>query len=73
MKRETDHSWKIRKYPNDIALYAHCDCGFEYLCSHTTYDKEKGFITKIAHIYHYCPNCGALKKWYNVIPIKINK
>lgn len=73
MKRGTDHSWEIRKYMGDNALYAHCNCGFQYLCSHTTYDKEKGFITKITSIYQYCPNCGARKKWYNEEPIKINK
>ena len=73
MKRGTDHSWEIRKYIGDIAWYAHCNCGFDYNCSHTKYSKKEGFITKIDFLYHYCPNCSARKKWYNEEPIKINK
>ena len=73
MKRGTDHSWDVRRYKGDTALYAHCNCGFEYNCSRTEYDKEKGFINKITFIYHYCPNCGARKKWYNEVPHKMSK
>ena len=70
MKRGTDHNWEIRRYCGDSAWYGHCKCGFEYNCSYTKYNKEKGFTTQISFIYHYCPNCGARKKWYNKEPIK---
>ena len=39
MKRGTDHNWEIRRYRGDIALYAHCKCGFFYSCS--THKKMK--------------------------------
>ena len=31
--RRIDHAWNIRKYKGDLALYAHCSCGFQYACS----------------------------------------
>ena len=48
MKRGTDHSWEARRYKGDTALYAHCNCGIDYNCSRTEYNKEEGFITKIS-------------------------
>lgn len=65
MKRGTDHTWEIRKYNGDIALYARCLCGFEYCCSHNaqTEDGKFSFEQEIDWLYHYCPNCGARKKW----------
>ena len=32
-ERGIDHRWQIRKYCGNIALFAHCKCGFEYPCS----------------------------------------
>lgn len=74
MKRGTDHSWEIRKYFGDIALYARCKCGFEYACSSSKRNEEDGswsFKQEITKLYYYCPNCGARKKWYNEVPRKI--
>ena len=70
MKRGTDHYWEVRKYKDDLALYAHCNCGFEYVCSKTKYAEDKGFSTEISFLYRYCPKCGAKKKWYNDVPKK---
>ena len=69
--RSIDHHWEIRKYLGDIAWYAHCSCGFDYACSRN----KHGFNLEqeINLLYRYCPNCGARKKWYNDIPVKINK
>ena len=66
MKRGTDHTWEIRKYRGDIALYAHCKCGYEYAASEAernpdgTYDNLKQVIN---WLFAYCPICGARKKW----------
>ena len=72
--RGIDHHWEIRKYNFDLALYAHCRCGFQYACSHNK-RVENGFAfgQEIDFLYNYCPNCGAHKKWYNEVPVKINK
>ena len=72
MKRGTDHNWEIRKYLGDTAWYAHCKCGYEYDCSKVKIDNHI-WQTEIRWLAHYCPNCGARKKWYNKEPIKINK
>ena len=58
MKRGTDHTWEIRRYSGDIALYAHCKCGFEYGCS----EWEASGKVVIKYLYSYCPCCGARKK-----------
>lgn len=75
MKHGTDHSWEIREYINDIAWYAHCKCGYQYYCSKCTRDEDGTWNPKqqLNWLAHYCPNCGARKKWYNEEPIKINK
>ena len=68
------HSWQIRKYKGDLALYAHCKCGFEYVCS-TNKRNEDGtfsFEQEITILYNYCPICGCHKKHYNEIPIKMD-
>lgn len=72
--RGIDHSWNIRKYKGDLALYAHCSCGFQYACS-SNKRKEDGsfsFEQEITKLYYYCPNCGAHKKWYNEEPRKMD-
>ena len=69
--RGKDSKWEIRKYRDDIVLYAHCKCGFEYACS-SNQRKEDGswsFKQIITKLYHYCPNCGSHKKTYNEEPI----
>lgn len=66
MKRGTNHTWEIRKYAYDAALYAYCPCGFEYRCSQAATDEDghwNPFIQEIHFLYRYCPNCGAKKKW----------
>ena len=75
MKRGTDHNWEIRKYIGDIAWYAHCKCGYQYCCSKCSRDEDGTWIPQqqLNWLAHYCPNCGARKKWYNEEPIKINK
>ena len=73
--RGIDHHWQIRKYRGDLALYAHCKCGFDYPCSlnKRNSDGTFSFEQEITKLYSYCPNCGAHKKWYNNTPVKINK
>lgn len=77
MKRGTDHWWEVRKYWADYALYAHCKCGFQYVCSSEIKDENQDgtwtWREKINKIYPYCPHCGARKKWYNEKPKKIEK
>ena len=65
MKRGTDHIWQIRNYKCDVALYAHCKCGFEYSCSHSIRNEDGtwSFKQEITYMYRYCPHCGARKKW----------
>jgi len=72
--RQIDHNWDIRRYKGDCAFYAYCKCGFYYPCHKISHSTDI-FKTEIDlnKIYHYCPNCGAHKKWYNDIPRKINK
>ena len=66
---------ETRKYIDDVAIYAHCKCGFEYACSSSKRNKNGSWSLEqeITKLYYYCPNCGAHKKYYNDIPIKINK
>ena len=73
--RGIDHSWEIRRYHGDIALYAHCRCGFNYACSSNKRNEDGTWSLEqeVTKLYHYCPNCGAHKKWYNQTPIKIDK
>ena len=66
--RQIDRIWEIRKYNDDIALYAYCKCGFVYACS-SSKRKEDGSWSMEQYIdsnklYNYCPNCGAHKKYY---------
>ena len=70
MKRGTDHYWNIRKYLGDIALYAHCDCGFQYGCSSNKINEDGtwSLVQEITNLYRYCPFCGVRKKWYNEKP-----
>ena len=72
--RGIDHNWDIRKYKGDLALYAHCSCGFQYACSSSKRNEDGlwSFQQEITQLYHYCPNCGAHKKWYNENPKKMN-
>ena len=71
MKRGTDHYWDIRKYLGDIALYAHCNCGFQYNCSSSK--NTWNLVQEITNLYQYCPFCGARKKYYNNEPTRIEK
>ena len=73
--RQIDRKWDIRKYKGDLALYAHCSCGFQYACSSSKRNKDGtwSFQQEITKMYNYCPYCGAHKKWYNEIPRKIDK
>ena len=73
--RRIDHSWEVRKYKYDMALYARCSCGFQYVCSSSKRNEDGSwsFQQEITKLYPYCPQCGAHKKWYNIIPRKINK
>lgn len=75
MKRGTDHNWEIRRYKGDTAWYAHCKCGYQYACSQRkrNNDGTLSFENEIGWLGNYCPNCGARKKWYNEIPIKMEK
>lgn len=75
MKRGIDHSWEVREYLGDIAWYARCKCGFEYACSKSKRNNDGTWSVEqeIDWLAHYCPNCGARKKWYNLEIIKINK
>ena len=74
-ERGIDHRWQIRKYCGNIALFAHCKCGFEYPCSSNKRNSDGtfSFEQEIIKLYSYCPCCGARKKWYNDIPKNVNK
>lgn len=73
--RGIDHEWQICKYLGDIALYARCKCGFYYPCSSSIRNPDGtwGFKQEITKLYHYCPSCGAHKKYYNETPQQVNK
>ena len=75
MKRGTDHHWEIVKYRCDLALYARCNCGYQYACSRSKRNEDGScsFEQYIAITHLYCPKCGARKKWYNSEPIKLNQ
>ena len=67
--RGIDHSWKVCKYFGDAAFYARCKCGWYYACGDTMDRREpEKWI-----LYHYCPSCGAHKKWYNNEVIRLTK
>ena len=68
--RQVDRNWNIRKYKGDLALYAYCKCGFYYCCSKLVGPKIEIDPHKL---YHYCPNCGAHKKYYNERARLMNK
>lgn len=65
--RQIDRKWEIRQYKGDLALYAHCKCGFDYCCSSSIRKEDGSWSIKqyidSSKIYHYCPNCGAHKKY----------
>jgi len=63
MKRGTDHIWRLIKYKGDIAVYAHCKCGYEYNCSKNKRNPDGtwSFEQEVAYIFRYCPCCGARK------------
>ena len=75
--RQVDRKWDMRKYKGDLALYAHCKCGFEYCCSSNKRNEDGSW--SLEHeinpykLFHYCPNCGAHKKWYFIKVKKIDK
>ena len=66
MKRGTDHCWTIRRYIGDIAWYAGCKCGYEFVCSTNERNEDGSWSAKqkISHLFRYCPICGARKKQY---------
>ena len=64
MKRGTDHNWELRQHDGDVAIYAHCKCGYWYNCSTWTNKKDGIWRSYINIHYHYCPHCGARKKHY---------
>lgn len=74
MKRGTDHTWEIRKYKGDGALYAHCKCGYEYAASENERNPDGSWSLKqvIYSLFRYCPWCGARKKWMTET-IKFNR
>ena len=75
--RQVDNTWEVRKYKGDIALYAHCKCGFDYCCSSNERNEDGSWSVKQYvnpyKLFHYCPNCGAHKKWYTEEVRMINK
>ncbi len=75
MKRGTDHTWKIVKYKDDIALYAKCKCGYRYVCSKNKRNEDGSwsFEQEINLLHRYCPYCGVRKKYYDDNVINIEK
>ena len=69
VKRGKDRWWRMIRYKGDLAIYAKCKCGFIYNCS--TFNTNE-YKTKINLLYHYCPQCGAYKKWYENEPKMID-
>ena len=65
MKRGTDHTWHLRKYSGDIAIYAKCSCGYEYACSRSKRNPDNtwSFEQEVWLFHNYCPHCGARKKY----------
>ena len=64
--RGKDHWWRIVKYKGDVGYYARCKCKFHYVCSE--FNREEGGPLSMFNpnmLYHYCPICGAKKKWYD--------
>lgn len=69
--RRKDHIWRIFKYKGDIALYAHCNCGFKYSCSKNVSIGKLEQVIAPHSLFPYCPNCGSRKTKY--IPEVIKK
>ena len=72
--RGIDHNWQVCKYIDDIALYARCKCGYYYRCSSNKRNEDGTWSLEqeTTKLYHYCPNCGAHKLWYNEEPQKMD-
>lgn len=49
--------WTVIRYAYDYALYAKCDCGFEYACGREDFYSGQFGLEKT---YNYCPECGKL-------------
>lgn len=47
--------WHVYKKLGDSAIYAKCNCGFEYCCSSVLLPEFKISFKKF---YKYCPDCG---------------
>ena len=63
-KRGTDHSWEFVKYSGDACYYARCKCGFRFSCCKQKWFTIPKWEPAPEYLYHYCPDCGARKKWY---------
>lgn len=68
--RQIDHIWQLVKYKGDACIYSRCSCGFRYNVSNTI---KLPVVVKPDKFYHYCPHCGARKKWYTDNVIKIDR
>lgn len=68
--RGKDRNWRVKKFLGDGAYYAYCKCGFWFPCYRLT-DTFRVELNP-SSMYHYCPNCGARKKWYNEVPEQVN-
>ena len=45
--RQVDKLWKVRKYKGDLALYAHCKCGFDYLLMVKTLNRSAKRLNRL--------------------------
>ena len=67
------NTWKLVKYNGDGAIYARCECGFQYCCSSTSIvEGKRKFLCVPYKFYQYCPFCGTKKEEYTLIH-KIDK
>ena len=49
-------TWKLVKYNGDGAIYARCECGFQYCCSSTSIvEGKRKFLCVPYKFYQYCP------------------
>lgn len=69
-KRGVDHHWKVVKYLGDMAYYAKCKCGYKYCCGSMFPPGTSS--SEYWKFMHYCPECGAKKKWYNPEVIQLD-